>query len=112
MPDRGLPRWAQILGRSLALMTYLLCLTVAVADAAVSAPTISATLPAYAIAASSGSIALLAAVGIVGVLAHRWRMEWIASSVLVFLLLARAVPTWATSRLPTRTPGGRSACAP
>ena len=96
MPDRGLPRWAQILGRGLALMTYLLCLTVAVADAAVPAPTISATLPAYAIAASSGSIALLASVGIVGVLAHRWRMEWIASSVLVFLLLARAVPTWAT----------------
>ena len=103
MPDSGLPRWARVLGRGLALMTYLLCLTVAVADAALPAPTIAATLPVYAITASSVAIALLAVVGMVGVFAHRWRMEWVASSVLVFLLLARAVPTWATlMEQPTR----------
>lgn len=96
MPGSDLPRWARAIGNVLAVSKYALCVVVAIADAGAPAETIGGALPDWQIAFSAGGMALLGAVGLVGVIGHRWRMEWVAASALVFLLLARAVPVWAT----------------
>ena len=96
MPGSDLPRWARAIGNVLAVSKYVLCLLVAIADAGAPAETIGGALPSWQIAFSAGGMALLGSVGLVGVIAHRWRMEWVAASALAFLLLARAVPVWAT----------------
>ena len=39
-------------------------------------------------------LAVLSAVGLGAVLAHRWRVEWVPAAAITFLLLERSVPVW------------------
>jgi len=96
MPHSDLPRWARAIGDVLAVSKYGLCIVVAVADSSAPAETIGSVLPSWQIATSAGGMAILGTVGLVGVIGHRWRMEWVAASALALLLLARSVPVWAT----------------
>lgn len=102
-PDRHLPRWARVTGRALCVATYVLTAVVAVADALVPSTTIAGAVPGVQTLVSSWVLGALSLVGLGGVVAHRWRVEWVAATAITFFLLARAVVVWASvDDVPTR----------
>jgi hypothetical protein len=95
-PDRHLPRWARIVGWVLCLVSYALAGVVAVADTIVPSVTIAGTVPDGQILFGAWVLGGASVSGMLGVVLHRWRVEWVAASAATFLLLARAVPVWAS----------------
>lgn len=93
-PDRRLPRWARIAGRSGRVVGYLMTLVVGLADTLVPSATIDGVLPTVQIGLTSALMVALGLVGVVSILAHRWRWEFPAVAVLSMLLLARSIPVW------------------
>ncbi|MCR6706540.1 MAG: hypothetical protein NVV66_18255 [Cellulomonas sp.] len=102
-PDRHLPRWARVLGWWICVLTYVLAGVVALGDAFFPSGTIVGVVPDMQTSVSCWAMAAMSIAGLFGVVAHRWRVEWVAASVLAFLLLARSVPVWASvDDVPTR----------
>ncbi|UJP39319.1 hypothetical protein [Cellulomonas palmilytica] len=84
-------------------LSYVLAGLVAAGDAFAPSLTIVGVVPDLQIHISTWAIATMSVLGLAGVIARRWRMEWIAASVLVFLLGARALPVWVSiDEVPTR----------
>jgi len=96
MPDTGLPRWARVIGRSLRVAAYLLTVVVAVGDTWWPSATIDGVVPAWQLQTTAVAMTVLGLLGAVGVLVHRWRVEWVCASVVAFLLAGRAGPVWAS----------------
>lgn len=40
------------------------------------------------------ALAALSITGVLAVLSRRWRVEWVAATIIAFLLLERSVPMW------------------
>lgn len=103
MPDSGLPRWAQLLGRSLRVLAYLLTITVAAGDTWWPSTTIEGVVPEWQLRLTASAMVGLGLAGAAAVVAHRWRVEWVCASAATFLLLGRAAPVWASvDDVPTR----------
>lgn len=103
MPDTGLPRWAQILGRLLRVLAYLLTLVVAAGDTLYPSTTIDGVVPTWQLRATAIGMVVLAVTGLASVVAYRWRIEWVCASAVAILLLGRAAPVWASvDDVPTR----------
>lgn len=102
MPDTGLPQWARVIGRSLRVTAYVLVIVVACGDVLWPSTTVQAV-PGLLLAVTDGAMATLGAVGVLGTLAHRWRVEWVCAAALTSLLLGRAGPVWTSvDDVPTR----------
>lgn len=96
MPDSRLPRWARIV-KSLILLVwgYGMAFLVGLGDITEPSPVVREALERYT--PTGAYVALVfAVVGALGVVLHRWRWEWLATSLLAFALLSRSVPTWAS----------------
>ena len=92
-PESAPTRLTRVLGRWLCVATYLLCLVIAYAD--VFHPSDLLEPMNDTLVALTGLVtAILSIVGVIAVLAHRWRVEWVPASALTFLLLAQATPLW------------------
>lgn len=90
------------LGKAICVVSYVLAMIVAYGDLVYPSETIRGV-PAVQLVASGWAMLFFAAMGLPAVLLHRWRFEWVAASVITFLLLARAVPTWTSlGDVPTR----------
>jgi hypothetical protein len=95
MPDAEMPHWARRLDRAMNVISYLMAITVALGDA---------FFPSITLEFVSDNLVLISAVimggmGVVGVassLSRRWRIEWVAAAILMFLLASRAASTWVT----------------
>jgi hypothetical protein len=93
MPDSNLPRWARILGRYLRGAAYALAVVLAAADVWLTSPVI-ASVPRGQVVTVASVTAVMGALGLVSVAAHRWRCEWVAASFVAFGLAGRAWPVW------------------
>lgn len=96
MPDRDLPGWARWIGRFLWFGAYGLALTIAAGDAFVPSVTITSSADPTQTIIMAIAMAVAAAVSIVGLALHRWRIEWVPTTILFFLLLSRSLLTWIT----------------
>lgn len=95
MPESRLPLWARIAKfLVLLLLGYVMAFLVGYGDLTVPSPVIEQTVQ-HGAATGGYTGMMFGAIGAAGVLLHRWRWEWLASSVLGFALLARALPVWA-----------------
>lgn len=94
MPDSGPTRLTKFLGRWLCIASYLLCVVVAYADSFFPSATVE-PMNDFRVNLTSAVMATLGILGAIAVWAHRWRIEWVPSVALTFLLLARATPLWA-----------------
>ena len=94
MPDRDLPPVARAIGRAICVLTYVLAFVVGIGDTVMPSTTIDGVVPDMLVAVTSAMTFVLSLIGLVAVLVHRWRWEWVAATVLTFVLLARSVPVW------------------
>jgi len=93
-PDRHLPRWARLVGWWVCFATYALAGCVALGDMTAPSATVTATVPHTQVVVTAWIVAAMSVLGLIGVTLHRWRMEWVAASVLVFMLTPRALLVW------------------
>ena len=96
MPDRDKPRWARVVGAIICSTCYVMVLLVALGDTLVPSLTIDGVVPDVQIGLTAALMAVLCLIGLVAVPLRRWRWEWVSSSILVFLVLGRSVPVWAS----------------
>ena len=96
MPDSRLPRWGRFVKAVLLLVVgYTMAGLVGVGDLTLPSVVVADVL-AHQVPYGPLTTVAAASMGALGVLLHRWRWEWLASSLLAFTLLSRAVATWAT----------------
>lgn len=94
MPDSSPTRFTRLVGKWLCLASYALCIAAAYGDARYPGVTI-APVDDSLVAVSGLAMAVLGCIGLLAVLTHWWRVEWVPASALTFLLLSRAAPMWA-----------------
>ena len=94
MPYGGPTHTTQIIGRVLCISSYSLSLLVSLGDFFAPSATLQAVMPRGWAVAVATILGVLSIVGIIAVITRRWRIEWVASTAIAFLLLERSVPVW------------------
>lgn len=94
MPYLGPTRTTQIIGRVLSIASYSLAFLVSIGDLFAPTATLQLLTPRGLVVATALSLATLSLVGLVAVISRRWRIEWVASATISFLILERSVPVW------------------
>lgn len=99
VPYAGPTRTTQIIGRGLSIASYSLAFLVSIGDLFTPTATLQLLAPrglvvTTAIGLAILSLAILSLVGLGAVISRRWRIEWVASATISFLLLERSVPVW------------------
>ena len=109
MPNGGPTRPTRVVGRSLNVLGYALSLLVGLGDLFAPASFLLDAAPRAWVVVSSSILVVASVVGLASVTAHRWRAEWVAATVIAFLLLAQSVPVW--DRIFTGFPDSTSVAA-
>jgi len=102
LPYGGPTVTTMIAGRTLCLVSYALAFLVAMGDLFVPSVTLHPVDREWTVGLAA-TLALLSLIGLVAVITHRWRVEWVPAAAIFFLLLQRSVPVWASlDEVPTR----------
>lgn len=94
MPYAGPTQTTQIIGRVLSVTSYALAFLVSVGDLLAPSATLQLLTPRGLVVTTAIGLAILSLVGLGAVISRRWRIEWVASATISFLLLERSVPVW------------------
>lgn len=94
VPYAGPTRTTQIIGRGLSIASYSLAFLVSIGDLFTPTATLQLLAPRGLVVATAIGLAILSLVGLGAVISRRWRVEWVAASVISFPLLGRSVPVW------------------
>ena len=94
MPYAGPTRTTQIIGRGLSVASYSLAFLVSIGDLFAPTATLQQLTPREQVVTTAVGLAILSLVGLGAVISRRWRVEWVAASVVAFLILERSVPAW------------------